>query len=216
MAKHKFYEDIVKFPNLLCIYRVAAIFICAAVFIAGFPVIAALFGLTAGLTDYWDGIYARKHNMVTKLGELLDGVSDMLFNFIVMCVALYAGVWSIWIVFAWGIRDIGVLTMRTSAAQLGFSIPSSYLGKLASNFIFYALFLMPIDWALNSESYRHADFVAEHFHPWIGIGVHWLALAGIIVGIAMQWISAVGYARRYIEQYDVVLGEKAKETEKAE
>ena len=185
-STHQFFVDIVKFPNLLCLYRLFAILVGLLFFLNGFAVCGALIGLTAGLTDYWDGIYARKHNMVTRLGALLDTVADLMFNFFVISAAVYKDVWPIWILYLWGFRDLSVLSMRASAAQLGFDIPSSYLGKLASNFIFYALFLMPLDWALSSPDYMYHDFIVEHFHPW------------------MQGKAAFDYARSYIRQYDEV------------
>ena len=202
---HQFFEDIKKFPNKLCLYRLFAIIACCSLFIwGGLPVTASMIGLSAGLTDYADGIYARKHNMVTRLGALLDTVADLMFNFFVISTAVYMGVWPIWALFLWGFRDLSVLTMRASAAQLGFDIPSSYLGKLASNFIFYALFLMPIDYALNSPDYRFAGFIADHFHPYIGIGLHWFAFIGLLIGIGMQWYAAYTYAKVYIRKYDEV------------
>ena len=216
--KHQFFSDIAKIPNLLCIYRLFAIIACCVLFVyVGLPVTAALIGLTAGLTDYFDGYYARRHNMVTKLGALLDQISDLMFNFFVISAAVYMDVWPLWILFVWGFRDLAVLSMRTSAGQLGFSIPSSYLGKLASNFIFYALFLMPIDYALNSPDYMYHEFVAAHIHPYIGIGIHWLALlGGMIPGIVLQYISAYSYGKSYIQQYDEIhRKEEAAETEKA-
>lgn len=202
--KHQFFIDIVKFPNLLCLYRLFAIIFCVVLFLCGFPIIAALIGLTAGLTDYWDGIYARKHHMVTRLGALLDTVADLMFNFFVIAVAVEMDVWPIWVLYLWGFRDLSVLSMRASAAQLGFDIPSSYLGKVASNFIFYALFLMPIDWALNSPNYRFAEFVAQNIHPYIGIGLHWIAFLALLAGIVQQWIAAIQYAGVYIRKYDEV------------
>lgn len=220
---HQFFVDIKKFPNILCLYRLFAIILCCALFVwGGFPVTAALIGLSAGLTDYADGIYARKHNMVTRLGALLDTVADLMFNFFVISTAVYMKVWPLWVLFLWGFRDLSVLTMRASAAQLGFDIPSSYLGKLASNFIFYALFLMPIDWALNStlygfgpdEDYRFAEFVQANIHPYIGIGLHWFAFAGLLIGIAMQWWAAFTYAKVYINKYDEV--HKAEEKSQSE
>lgn len=206
---HQFFADIKKFPNLLCIYRLFAIIVSVCLYaFAGLAITAALLGLTAGLTDYWDGIYARKHNMVTKLGALLDQISDLMFNFFVLAVTVYTGVWGLWgilIMFFWGFRDLAVLSMRASAGQLGFVIPSSYLGKLASNFIFYGLFLMPIDYALNSPNYMFHAFVEENIHPYIGFGVHWIAiLGGMVPGIIMQYISAYKYGKSYIEQYDKI------------
>ena len=212
---HQFFVDIKKFPNKLCLYRLFAIILCCGLFIwCNLPIIAALIGLSAGMTDYADGIYARKHNMVTRLGALLDTVADLMFNFFVISTAVYMGVWPIWVLFLWGFRDLSVLTMRASAAQLGFDIPSSYLGKLASNFIFYALFLMPIDWALTSPDYRFADFIQAHIHPYIGVGLHWFAFAGLLIGIGMQWWAAFSYAKLYINKYDEV--HKAEDKAKAE
>ena len=202
---HQFFEDIKKFPNKLCLYRLFAIIACCSLFIwGGFPVTASMVGLSAGLTDYADGIYARKHNMVTRLGALLDTVADLMFNFFVISTAVYMGVWPIWALFLWGFRDLSVLTMRASAAQLGIDIPSSYLGKLASNFIFYALFLMPIDYALNSPNYRFAEFVSNHIHQDICVGLHWFAFIGLLIGIVMQWYAAFSYAKVYIRKYDEV------------
>ena len=203
-TKHQFFVDIVKVPNLLCLYRLFAIIFCVVLFLCGFAVVAALIGLTAGLTDYMDGIYARKHNMVTRLGALLDTVADLMFNFFDIAVAVKMDDWPIWVLYLWGFRDLGVLSMRASAAQLGFDIPSSYLGKVASNFIFYALFLMPFDYALNNSNYMHHAFVAEHIHPYIGTGLHWLAFGAVLVGIAMQWIAAFQYGRVYIHKYDEI------------
>lgn len=204
LTKHQFFNDIVKVPNLLCLYRLFAIIFCVILFLSGFAVVSSLIGFTAGITDYMDGIYARKHNMVTRLGALLDSVADLMFNFFVIAAGVYMEVWPLFVLFLWGFRDLTVLSMRASAAQLGFDIPSSYLGKVASNFIFYALFLMPLDYALNSPNYMFHDFVAANFHPWTGVGLHWFALCGLLIGIAMQWIAAFQYGRVYIRQYDEI------------
>lgn len=213
---HQFFKDIIKFPNLLCIYRLVAIIVSVTFFVCGFPIIGSTLGLTAGLSDYWDGIYARKHNMVTRLGALLDGAADLMFNFFVISAAVYMGVWPLWALFLWGFRDLSVLTMRASAAQMGFDIHSSMLGKVASNFIFYGLFLMPIDYALNSPDYMYHQFVVDHIHPYVGIGLHYFAFwCGLIPGIVMQWISGFRYAKIYIQKYDEVHKREAEQNAKA-
>ncbi len=200
---HQFYKDIRNVPNLLSLYRIFAIIVSVICFYKfDLPIVGATLGLTAGLTDYADGIYARKHNMCTQLGALLDQVSDLLFNFVVMGAAVALNVWPWEFLALWGIRDLTVLSMRASAAQMGFDIPSIFLGKLASNFIFYALFLMPIDYALNDARYQFHQTVADNIHPWIGIGIHWISFAGIIIGILLQWITAFVYAKTYIKRYD--------------
>ncbi|MBQ9394132.1 MAG: CDP-alcohol phosphatidyltransferase family protein [Proteobacteria bacterium] len=208
-TKHQFFVDINNFPNKLCIFRLVVILISVTCLLVGLPLAASFIGLIAGLTDKWDGIYARKHNMCTQLGALLDQISDLIFNFFCISGAVVMGIWPVWVLFLWGFRDLSVLCMRTSAGQLGFTIPSSQLGKVATFEMMCALFFMPLDWALNNESYMFRDFVVEHFHPYVGVGMHWFALLGILVGIGMQYVSAAKYAKAYIDKYDEVCRPKS-------
>ncbi len=211
-TKHQFFVDIGNFPNKLCIFRLVVILISVSCFLCGLPVVASFIGLIAGITDKIDGIYARRHNMCTELGSLLDQISDLMFNFFVISVAVYMGVWPLWVLFLWGFRDLSVLCMRTSAGQLGFKIPSSPLGRVATFEMFCALFFMPLDWALNNPNYMYAEFVQAHFHPYVGVGMHWFAFLGILVGIVMQYVAAAKYAAFYIRKYDEIKGPK-KESE---
>ncbi|MBQ1266679.1 MAG: CDP-alcohol phosphatidyltransferase family protein [Proteobacteria bacterium] len=229
MAVNQFRIDISNVPNKISVFRIALIFICVIFFACGFPIIGSSLGLIAGLSDYADGIYARKHNMCTRLGALLDQVADLLFNFLVISVAAYMGVWPIWILWAWGLRDLGVLSMRASAAQLGFDIPSIYLGKLASAVIYYSLFLMPITFALTSHDtahfylypqthpvYQFAPWVAENIPWWVGFGLYWIAFAGVVVGIILQWITAVKYMKTYVHKYNEIHEAEQKAAENAQ
>ncbi len=199
---HQFFIDIANFPNKLCIFRIVVILISVTCFLCGLPLTASIVGLIAGITDKIDGIYARRHNMCTELGALLDQISDLMFNFFVMAAAAVMGIWPIWVLFLWGFRDLSVLCMRTSAGQLGFSIHSSSLGRIATFEMFCAQFFMPLDWALNNPNYMYADWVQAHFHPYVGIGMHWFALIAILVGIVMQYITAVKYVKMYVQKYD--------------
>ena len=204
MSQHQFFVDLSNFPNKLCIIRLIVIIMSISAMFLGFPVIAAFIGLAAGITDKIDGMYARKHNMCTELGSLLDQISDLMFNFFVISCAVVMEIWPVWVLFLWGFRDLSVLSMRTSAGQLGFKIPSSPLGRVATFEMMCAEFFMPLDWAMNSPNYMYADFVQAHFHPYLCIGMHWLALLGILVGICMQYVAAAKYARYYVQKYDEV------------
>ena len=187
--KRSFVQDLKTIPNLLCIYRIVAVVIAVSIFYMGHPIISVSLGITAGLTDYADGYFARKYNLVTELGALLDALADLLFAFICLVVAVDFNVWPLYLLLLWGFRDLTVLALRASAAQQGFAIPSIFLGKLASNFLFYSFILMAFDYA------RPFDNV------WITDGIHYLGLFGIHAGIAMQWITAVVYFRRYTQLY---------------
>ncbi|OIP44654.1 MAG: hypothetical protein AUK47_00615 [Deltaproteobacteria bacterium CG2_30_63_29] len=185
-----FWHDLLVLPNLLCLYRIFGVMAALSVFYLGYPSIGLAIGCTAGLTDYFDGYYARKLGLVTELGALLDTLADLLFNFLTLIVAVDLGVWPVYLLVLWGLRDLTVLALRASAGQQGFTIPSIFLGKLASNFIFYSLVLMGLTYI--------EPFGPGHF---MTTSIYWLGMFGIHSGILMQWLTAAVYLRTYAMKY---------------
>ena len=78
------------FINLLTISR---IFLAAIIFLLlmssdGYLIALILFFI-AGITDYFDGYFARKYNAVSQLGEILDPIADkILILFILFGLAI--------------------------------------------------------------------------------------------------------------------------------
>lgn len=88
----------------------------------------ALF-LVASLTDYLDGILARRHNLVTPLGKLLDPLADKLLTSAVMIMLIPHGKIPAWLVFLIIGRDITITGLRAIAASQGLIINASRVGK---------------------------------------------------------------------------------------
>jgi len=69
-------------PNKLSILRIILVplmvFFYLATFIPGGKIIALVIFILAALTDMLDGQIARKYNLVTDLGKLLDPIADKL------------------------------------------------------------------------------------------------------------------------------------------
>ena len=185
-----FWGDIKKIPNLLCIYRIVSLPFILFLFYSGHYGLTLLLAILAPLTDLFDGIIARRYNMVTELGALLDIVSDLLFTCIVLLLAVHEGVWPLYVFIVWSFRDISVLAMRWSAAQLGFSVPSIVLGKISTDFIYVALVVFFVD-------------VLQPFQKSLGwnVSIHILGLVLIHIGLLLQWITALIYFHRYYHLY---------------
>jgi CDP-diacylglycerol--glycerol-3-phosphate 3-phosphatidyltransferase len=91
--------------------------------------LAVIILLVASLTDALDGYLARARNEVTRLGMLLDPIADKLLisaAFISLVQLGYAPAWMVVVIIG---REFAVSGMRLIAADEGFTIHVSYVGK---------------------------------------------------------------------------------------
>ena len=68
-------------PNGLTIFRCIASIVLPIIIIYGDEpgaVIAPLILALAGLSDYLDGFYARKYNVISNFGKIVDPIADKL------------------------------------------------------------------------------------------------------------------------------------------
>lgn len=129
-------------PNKLTILRVCMIplfmvFLCVPLPIGDTAIrliAASIFALTA-LTDMLDGKIARKYNLITDFGKLMDPLADKCMVFgamlgiLVYCAEIrYVFVWAAILVMA---RELAVTSLRLIAASAGGEvIAAAWLGKV--------------------------------------------------------------------------------------
>lgn len=181
-------------PNLLTLFRIVIIpVVVLLLYVPGgeisFPRSLAAFVLyvVATLTDLLDGYLARRYQMITPLGKLLDPLADKL----LVCAALImlvppgrVGAWMVVIVVA---REIGVTALRGVATTEGVIIAASALGKaktLLLNIGVAALILHYPIFGLDAV-------FGPRFVQWFGIGF----LAG---GIVLTAWSGLDYFFRFL------------------
>ena len=112
-------------PTLINILTLSRIFLAALIFILLiFPdryfLALALFFL-AGITDYFDGYFARKYNATSQLGEILDPIADkILILFVLFGLAINLSSYLIGFIGATIItREIWVGALRDLNARNG-------------------------------------------------------------------------------------------------
>ena len=131
------FQTLIHGPNLLTLFRIAAvpIIIILMLFPNRFCVfVAALVFSAAAITDYLDGFYARKRNMVTTLGKIMDPVADKLLvssAFIMLAALGWVPAWMVCIIIG---RELAVTGLRNIIAEKGQDLSASNLGKFKTGF----------------------------------------------------------------------------------
>lgn len=128
-------------PNMLTTVRLFLIPIFAVVFFSDFEnnlIFALVIFLIAGLTDVMDGYIARKYDLVTDIGKLLDPLADKLMLIAVLICLSATKLIPVWILIIIMIKElimvVGGLYLYFSHVQV--VIPSNRYGKIAT-VIFY-------------------------------------------------------------------------------
>ena len=83
----------------------------------------------ASVTDYFDGQIARKHNMVTNLGKLIDPLADKLLVISALVVLTKYDQRSLWFVLIIIFRELLITGLRAIVANEGVVIAAEKLGK---------------------------------------------------------------------------------------
>ncbi len=125
-------EDALNIPNLLTGARVVMIPLCLYLLDKDTPVSgfwASIVFTVAALTDMLDGYLARKLNVVSVLGKLLDPLADKLIVMATLVWMTQMGRMPVWVVIVLLGRDISVTALRSIAASEGVVIAAGEEGK---------------------------------------------------------------------------------------
>lgn len=105
-------------PNFLTISRIILGFIVPVLLLYGdlcSRILAAVLFTIAGITDYLDGWYARKFNLETQLGKILDPIADkiiLLGCFFILSSLTRLDVFSYWWVIPIFLREVLITVVR--------------------------------------------------------------------------------------------------------
>ena len=92
--------------------------------------------IVGGLTDYFDGLIARKFNLKTRLGAILDPLSDKIFYLIplvFLCKNNLIPFWSLALIL---FRELIISSLRNLTED---GLPASMLGKFKTFFFFISV-----------------------------------------------------------------------------
>lgn len=183
-------------PNWLCFLRIALIPVFSILFIKGMYIPAFIIMAVAAITDLFDGKIARKFNMVSNLGKILDPIADKLSQIaivIIMIVKFWDGYLK-YILFLFIAKELIMVCGGALLLAKGMRpVAAEIWGKVATT-VFYIFMIVII--ALGGEGCALYDVAI--FQKLIL--PEWLITTMVVISAALAFVSLFGYAPGFIRQ----------------
>ena len=183
-------------PNALTLFRCLVSILLPILIIYGGEtgaILAAPLLLLAGLSDYFDGFYARKYNVVSILGKVLDPIADKLLVIGVLLslasenlLDFYFGFIPTLIII---LREIFISGLRESVSSYNFTLKVSVLAKWKTTIQLIACgsFLV---WRMN-EYFYNIDFLG-----FISYCLLWLASIITLITGFQYAVSVINFFKK--------------------
>ena len=148
--------------------------------------VALLFFVAASLTDLFDGIIARRCNLITDFGKLMDPLADK----VLICSAFIAfielGWMPAWMVILVVARELAITGLRLLAASKNLVLEAERQGKNKTISQITAIIALLVthshaDWGIVGQLFA--------FHAW----AWWVAEASKCVAVALTALSGFLY-----------------------
>ena len=183
-------------PNALTLFRCLISILLPILIIYGGEtgaILAAPLLLLAGLSDYFDGYYARKYNVVSILGKVLDPIADKLLVIGVLLSLASENLLDFYFGFIPSLiiilREIFISGLRESVSSYNFTLKVSVLAKWKTTIQLFACgsFLV---WRMN-EYFYNIDFLG-----FISYCLLWLASIITLITGFQYAVSVINFFKK--------------------
>ncbi|WP_288767330.1 CDP-diacylglycerol--glycerol-3-phosphate 3-phosphatidyltransferase [uncultured Varibaculum sp.] len=175
-------------PNLLTVVRIILVPVFIALMIVQFMqgtvtllIIALVVFCLAAYTDHLDGKLARRWQVVSDFGKLVDPIADkalMISAFVLL--SLFQNLWW-WFTAVVILREVAVTLLRMYLLRSGVVLPASKGGKIKTSLQILMVFL----WMLAGICYP--------FNTQVGVVIMYLAIAALIAAFVATVLSGMVY-----------------------
>lgn len=134
-------------PNAITLTRIALLpfvyFFYLTDFIPYSKIVAIAIFIIAAVTDFLDGKIARKYNLVSNVGKLLDPIADKMLSYTGLFLIIVTNILPLWacvIIYVINLcRDFAIDCLRMIAASKGAVLAANIYGKIKTMIAFIAL-----------------------------------------------------------------------------
>ena len=130
-------------PNLLTILRFLLIPIIVIACVQGDYILAIVVLTVSGITDILDGTIARKYNLISDFGKLMDPLADKATQISLLTTLFIKGVIPIWILAVVVLKEFCMVSGACFLYGKELVVSSKWYGKLAT-VLFYAAMVISL------------------------------------------------------------------------
>lgn len=162
-------------PNILTIIRFILIPIILFFIFTGNYIYAFIFFTLSGVTDILDGGIARKYNLVSTFGKLMDPLADKLTQIYVLATLTFKNFIPFWILLIVMLKELIMIIGASFLYGKDVVVYSKWYGKLAT-----VLFYLAIVFSLIKNQYELTNFWAN-----LDLIVYYIALIATVFSLIM-------------------------------
>lgn len=172
-------------PNQLTVARFGLTVVFLVALFSGLPYhdsVALLIFVIASLTDYFDGKIARRDNLITDFGKLMDPLADKILTGSAFIAFVGLELMPAWMVIIIVARELAITGLRLLAASKNIVLAAERFGKHKTISQITAIIAV-----LVSISYSSWGSIGEMIFGWNLLGVPWVLSFTMLA----QWVTVL-------------------------
>ena len=126
-------------PNILTIIRFILIPVILYFIFTGNYILAFVFFTLSGITDILDGAIARKYNLISTFGKLMDPLADKLTQISVLATLVFKEIIPFWILIIVMLKEFIMIIGASFLYGKDVVVYSKWYGKLATVLFYFAI-----------------------------------------------------------------------------
>lgn len=171
----KYLVNVWNVPNVLTMIRMALIPVFVILYVNGQRKAALITFLTASATDYLDGYIARKHNLITDFGKLMDPLADKLMVCTAIICQTVAGVFPVAACVIAMAKELFMIWGSAYMLEKNVVVYSNIWGKTAT-----CSFILALTLSFFHEEMMVGGVAIDRVILWISVALTLIALADYI------------------------------------
>lgn len=178
-------------PNILTVIRILLIPLIVFYIFTGNYILAFVFFTISGITDIADGFIARKFNLVSNFGKLMDPLADKLTQIATLASLVFTDIIPVWILLIVFLKEFIMICGASFLYGKDVVVYSKWYGKLATVLFYIAIVI----------SLLLKQFELTGIWEFLDLGIFAFALVATIFSLIM-YVSDL-YKKGFIDKQDL-------------